>query len=75
VLRRQGVEASFVVRFVVDTTGQVDENKIEFPTTAHRLFVESVKAALLRSRYFPAVLGGRHVAQLVQQEFRFRMVP
>jgi protein TonB len=74
-LRRQGVEASFVVRFVVDTTGQVDENKIEFPTTAHRLFVESVKAALRRSRYFPAVLGGRRVAQLVQQEFRFRMVP
>lgn len=74
-LRRQGVEGSFVVRFVVDTAGQVDESKIEFPRTAHRLFVEAVKAALLRSRYFPATLGGRHVAQLVQQEFRFRMVP
>jgi TonB family protein len=74
-LRRQGIEESFVVRFVVDTTGQVDESKIEFPQTAHRQFVEAVKAALLRSRYFPAVLGGRHVAQLVQQEFRFKMVP
>jgi protein TonB len=74
-LRRQGVEESFVVRFVVDTTGQVDESKIEFPKTAHRQFVEAVKAALLRSRYFPAVLGGRHVPQLVQQEFRFKMVP
>jgi TonB family protein len=74
-LRRMGVEGRFVVRFVVDTTGQVEENQIEFPSTAHRLFVESVRTALLRSRYFPAMLGGRRVAQLVEQEFRFKMVP
>jgi len=74
-LRRQGIEESFVVRFVVDTAGHVDESKIEFPTTAHRQFIDAVKAALLRSRYFPATLGGHHVAQLVQQEFRFKMVP
>lgn len=75
VLRRRGVEASFVVRFVVDTSGRVDASQMEFPSAAHRLFVEAVKDALLQSHYFPAMLGGRRVAQLCEQEFRFRLVP
>jgi TonB family protein len=74
-LRRRGVEASFVVRFVVDTTGRVDASQMEFPSTAHRQFVEAVKDALLQSHYFPALLGGRRVAQLCEQEFRFKIVP
>jgi len=73
-LRRQGIEEKFVVRFIVDTTGQVDEHDIQFPRTTHRLFVEAVKTALLRSHYRPATLGGRPVPQLVEQEFRFQMV-
>lgn len=75
VLRRRGVEASLIVRFVVDTTGRVDASQMEFPSAAHRLFVEAIKDALLQSHYFPAMLGGRRVAQLCEQEFRFRLVP
>lgn len=74
-LRRRGVEASFVVRFVVDTTGRVDARQLEFPSTAHRLFIEAVRDALMQSHYFPALLGGRRVAQLCEQEFRFKIVP
>ena len=70
-LRVAGVEASFIVRFVVDTTGRVDERSREFPTQAHRLLIASVRDALLHSRYFPAVLGGQPVRQLVQQRFSF----
>jgi TonB family protein len=70
-LERMGVEGRFVVRFVVDSTGKVDPKQMEFPATAERGFVESIKNALLRSRYFPAELGGVRVRQLVQQEFVF----
>ena len=66
-----GVEQTLAVTFVVDTTGRVEEPTIAFPTTAHHLFIDAVKSALLRSRYFPAFLGGQLVPQLVEQEFRF----
>ena len=70
-LERAGVEARFLVRFVVDSTGKVDPKQLEFPKATERGFIESVKYALLRSRYFPAELGGVRVRQLVQQEFVF----
>jgi len=70
-LERAGVEGRLLVRFVVDSTGKVDPKQMEFPATAERGFVESIKYALLHSRYFPAELGGIRVRQLVQQEFVF----
>lgn len=71
VLMSAGIEQTLDVTFVVDTTGRVEEPSIAFPSTTHRLFAESVRAALLASRYFPAYLGGQVVPQLVQQQFRF----
>ena len=70
-LERAGVEARFTVRFVVDSTGKVDPKQMEFPNATERGFVESVKYALMRSRYFPAELAGTRVRQMVQQEFVF----
>ena len=70
-LQRQGVEGSFVVEFVVDSTGRVDAKTLAFPTTAHPMFLRAVKDALLRSRYLPAELAGMRVRQLVQQQFTF----
>lgn len=70
-LLHAGIEAGFLVRFVVDTTGRVDAKSIEFPGIAHPLFAQAVQSALLRSRYFPAELGGRRVSQLVAQHFKF----
>jgi TonB family protein len=68
-----GIEANFVVVFVVDSTGRIDRGSLEFPATAQPLFAESVRRALERSRYRPAEMDGRPVRQLVQQEFFFRM--
>ena len=70
-LKNEGVEGSFMVEFVVDSTGRVDEKTLSFPSAAHPLFLRAVKEALLRSRYFPAELGGIRVRQLVQQRFTF----
>jgi outer membrane biosynthesis protein TonB len=73
-LQRQGVQASFVAQFVIDSTGRVDESSLVFPPGAHSLFVEAVRQALHKSRYFPAEFGGRKVNQLVEQRFTFVLV-
>jgi protein TonB len=73
-LKRQGVEGSFVVEFVVDSTGRVDEKTMQFPTATHPMFLRAVRDALLHSRYFPAELAGMRVRQLVQQQFSFVLV-
>jgi hypothetical protein len=68
-----GVEGAFIVRFVVDSSGAVPADRIEFPSTMHRLFVGAVRTALLKSHYAPAMIAGHVVAQQVIQEFRFEM--
>ena len=70
-LLRAGIEASFDVQFVVDSTGRVDAKTLAFPKAAHPMLVASVREALLHSRYFPAELAGARVRQLVQQQFSF----
>ncbi|MDB4876384.1 MAG: TonB family protein [Gemmatimonadetes bacterium] len=72
-LMAAGIEGDFVVHFVVDSTGRVEKQSVQFPENAHSLFVDAVRRSLLRSRYLPAVLAGRRVAQLVAQEFVFRI--
>jgi len=72
-LQSREVEASFVVKFVVDSLGRVEGTSLEFPQATHRLFIKSVRDALLRSRFLPAELAGRHVPQLVQQRYSFVM--
>ena len=70
-LQSREVEASFVVKFVVDSLGRVEGTSLEFPQATHRLFIKSVRDALLRSRFLPAELAGRRVPQLVQQRYSF----
>jgi TonB family protein len=73
-LRRRGLEGTFIVQFVVDTTGRVVEDGIRFPPTMHELFARSVRLALRRSRFLPAQIAGQVVQQLVVQEYRFVLV-
>jgi len=72
-LADMGIEGAFIVRFVVDSAGEVPEDKIEFPSTMHRLFATAVRTALLKSHYAPAMIAGHVVAQQVIQEFRFEV--
>jgi TonB family protein len=72
-LQQMEIEGDFVVKFVVDTTGTVMDDRIEFPSSMHRLFADAVRSALRKSRYFPATFAGHAVPQLVIQEFRFTM--
>ena len=72
-LRRTGVEASFMVQFVVDSTGHVDKNAIDFLEPAQKPFLDAVRRALLRSYYYAAEMDGRPVRQLVRQRFIFKI--
>lgn len=70
-MQRQGIEASFVAQFVVDSTGRVDEKTLVFPPNARSQFTDEVRRTLRRSRYYPAEVGGQRVMQLVEQRFTF----
>lgn len=72
-LQVAGVEAVVNVRFVVDSTGKVDEPTIEFRPRVQQLFMDAIRASLRRARFFPARFAGAVVPQLVQQEFRFEL--
>ncbi len=72
-LQSAHIEDSFIVTFVVDSTGQVDASTMNFPNTVHRLLVDAVRRALTRSRFYPAELAGRRVRQLVEQRFTFML--
>jgi protein TonB len=73
-LERQGVETSFIVQYVVDSTGRVDNETILFPMDVQAPFTESVRESLRRARFYPAQIGGHRVRQLVEQQFSFVLV-
>lgn len=72
-LRAAHVEGSVLARFVVDSSGRVEPGSIVLGDATHALFAEAVRDALLRSRFVPAEVGGRHVRQLVEQRFLFAL--
>jgi TonB family protein len=61
--------------YVVDTTGQVDTTTIQVVRSDDPRFTESVLTALGQMRFRPARRGGKTVRQLVQQQFRFQIIP
>ena len=72
-LRATGLQGTVVVRFVVDTTGTVEQGSVAILESTHAVFADAVRAWLPRTRYFPAEVGGRHVRQLVQQRVEFTL--
>lgn len=73
-LQRAGVEGSFVVQFVVDSTGRAVGESMVFLSDVNPLFIRAVRRALLGSGYYPAEVGGKKVEQLVEQKFSFVLV-
>jgi TonB family protein len=70
-LRTHGVEGTVVIRFIIDTAGHADSATLRVMETSHPGFADAVRLALPRMRFTPAELDGRHVPELVMQEFRF----
>jgi len=70
-----GIEGVVQAIYVVDTAGWVDTASIEVMTSDDPRFTRSVREALDRMRFRPALRGGRPVRQRVQQKFRFQISP
>lgn len=70
---REGIEGVVVARFVVDTTGRADPASLQILQSSNASFVLSVRDAVPGMRFTPATLHGRHVRQLVEQSFAFRL--
>jgi hypothetical protein len=72
-LLQGGIEGSAAVRFVVDSTGEVDILTYRVLKTTHSDFAVSVRRALPLMHFRPAVHAGKRVRQLVEQSFSFRI--
>jgi protein TonB len=71
---RRRLEGSVMVQYVVDTTGRVDTASFRVLFATHADFAKSVKNTLPLMRFHPAMMANKHVAQLVEQPFVFKIV-
>lgn len=65
-LRAARVVGRVVVEFIVSERGEVEPETIGVVSSAHPLFAESVRQAIVSGRFTPAQKGGRAVRQIVQ---------
>ena len=70
-----GLEGMVQASYVVDTVGRVDTTTIQVLQSNDPRFSQSVRTALGLSRFRPAKRAGKTVRQLVEQKFRFKIVP
>jgi TonB family protein len=70
-----GTEGQVQATYVVDSTGRVDTTTIQVLQSDDPRFTESVRTALGGMRFRPAKRAGKAVRQLVQQRFRFQILP
>ena len=72
-LRDRGKRGEVWLSFVVDTSGTVDMNSVDVVWSDDPLFTESVKAALTKYRFRPALVGGRPAVARAYQRFNFTL--
>ncbi|HTD60735.1 MAG TPA: TonB family protein [Gemmatimonadaceae bacterium] len=58
-------------RFVVDSTGRVDTHSITIVSSTHPQISQAIQSGLKETRFQPAQIDGRNVAEVVDMEFRF----
>ena len=74
-LMAAGTEGLVQATYVVDTLGRVDTATIRVKESNDPRFTESVRVALGEMRFRPAKRAGKTVRQLVEQKFRFKILP
>ena len=70
-----GAEGMVQATYVVDTTGQVDTTTIRVMLSDDPRLTASVRTALGQMKFRPARRAGKTVRQLVEQKFRFKIIP
>jgi TonB family protein len=74
-LLKIGAEGQVLATYVVDTLGMVDTASVQIEQSDDPRFTASVRDAMGLMRFRPARRGGKKVRQLVEQSFRFHIVP
>ena len=74
-LMATGTQGLVQAKYVVDSVGWVDTTTFEVMYSDDPRFTESVRVALGQMRFRPAKRAGKTVRQLVEQKFRFKIVP
>lgn len=72
-LRMAGIQGSVVVRFVIDTLGNVEPASVQVLESTRASFDQPAMDAILATRFNPARLGSRKVRQLTNQRITFRL--
>jgi len=72
-LRAARVEGEVQAQFVVNEKGNVELNTLKLLNVTNDLFAAAVRTALPAMRFHPAEARGKHVRQLVQQSFQFKL--
>lgn len=72
-LRSARVEGEVQAQFVVNGDGNVEPSTFKVLKATDDRFVAAVRATLPAMRFHPAEVGGKHVRQLVQQSFQFKL--
>lgn len=73
VLKASGVEGTVTAQFTVLESGRADMDTFKIISSTNDLFAASVKDVVGRMRFLPAEIGGKHVKQLVQLPFEFKI--
>lgn len=71
-LKQSHTSGSAVVEFVVDTEGHVELETISVVMASHPAFARAARDAAPSARFFPAILKGRPVRQVVQLPVEFQ---
>jgi hypothetical protein len=74
-LMSTGTQGMVQATYVVDTVGTVDTTTFQVMYSDDPRFTESVRVALGQMRFRPAKRAGKAVRQMVEQKFRFKIVP
>jgi protein TonB len=72
-LRSSGVEGEVQAQFVVDENGKAEVGTFKVLKATNDLVASAVRSALPNMRFYAAEVGGKHVKQLVQQSFQFKL--
>jgi len=68
----RGIRGRVRILFVIDETGRPDKSSLQILGATSEAFANSVRSALMRSRFMPAMLHGGVVPQLAQLTIHFR---
>jgi TonB family protein len=71
--KARGESGSVLARFVVRADSTLDPASVTIVRASSEAFADAVRAAIPRMKFSAAELGGRTVAQLVQQPFEFQI--